>query len=154
MQYFSTKCFKLIGPILKYHIMHFRDWNKLAAFPGILPGVYTFLSPLPHQDNSFSVINSTSNYFLGYSVPRLMSCLCLHFAPLFLSGFGMRAYHFKAGWQEQDHSPDRAHSALIRTERIKWALFYYLGTCPGVGRNPTCADLAKESRDNHLAFCV
>jgi len=40
MQYFSIKCFKLIGPILKYHIMHFSEENKLAAFSEILFRVY------------------------------------------------------------------------------------------------------------------
>ena len=83
--------------------MHFSEENKLAAFSEILFRVYApprFLqSPTPSsQDNSFSVINSTSNYFLGESVPRLMSCLRLWFSSLFLVEFQMRAYHFKARW--------------------------------------------------------
>lgn len=85
--------------------MHFSEENKLAAFSETLFRVYAppcFLQapppPPPSQDNSFSVINSTSNYFLGESVRRLMSCLCLQFSSLFLVEFQMRAYHFKAWW--------------------------------------------------------
>lgn len=79
--------------------MHFSEENKLAAFSEILFRVYASPpSSRPSQDNSFSVINLTSNYFLGESVPRLMSCLRLQFASLFLVEFHMRAYLFKAQW--------------------------------------------------------